>query len=115
MHTSSRRSITRTRRWLMSSNETPSEEARARSANAPDGSEISSPYLAARDETEVNRFPPPDLPPGTIPPGAFVPGVVEVELRDDVRPHIAPAEDARPTIASRTSGELSGLNEILQR
>ena len=87
----------------MSSNETPSDETRAQNDNAANRSEVSGPYLAPRDETEVSRFPPPDLPPGTIPPGAFVPGVVEVELRDDVRPHIAPAEDARPTIASRNS------------
>jgi len=99
----------------MSSNETPSDETRAQNDNAANRSEVSGPYLAPRDETEVSRFPPPDLPPGTIPPGAFVPGVVEVELRDDVRPHIAPAEDARPTIASRTPVDLSGLNEILQR
>ena len=100
----------------MSSNETPSDETRARRDKAADRSEIRSPNKEAQDEIEVNRFPPPGLPPGTIPPAAFEPGVVEVELRDDVRLQIVPAaEDARPTIASRTRVDLSGLNEILQR
>lgn len=99
----------------MSSNETPSEKTRARSAKAAERSD-SSPNVEAQDGMTVNRFPPPDLPPGTIPPAAVVPGVVEVELRDDVRAQLVPAAaDARPTIASRNRVDLSGLNEILQR
>jgi hypothetical protein len=100
----------------MSSNETPSEEARSQNAKAADSSEIRIPNTAAQDEIEAIRFPPPDRPRGTIPPAVLEPGVVEVELRGDVRPQLVPpAADALPTIQSRGGGDLSGLNEILQR
>lgn len=91
------------------------DSTRPSAGDAAESGETSRPNDQAQTGMEANRFPPPDLPPGTNPPATFEPGVVEVELRDDVRLQIVPAEGAPPTLASRTDVSLSALNEVLQR
>ncbi|WP_447600632.1 hypothetical protein [Nitrospira sp. Nam80] len=65
--------------------------------------------------SDAGRFPPSDA--SANPASAFLePGLVEVEFREGIKPHVAPAAaDAPSAIMSDMGANLSGLYEVLQR